>query len=88
MAQRPTRRYIKARRWPAAIPLLRRPFLLAVDLIDVIERSRGASPRPVYLQLKERVGQNRAVLSVARNLLRRAHHTLRELGDDALLPDA
>ena len=41
-----------------------------------------------YLQLKARVGQNRAVLSVARKLLRRAHHTLRELGDDALLPAA
>jgi transposase len=39
-----------------------------------------------YLQLKDRVGQNRAVLSIARKLLRRAHHTLRELGDDALLP--
>src|SRR5215207_9865007 len=41
-----------------------------------------------YLQLKERLGQNRAVLSIARKLLRRAHHTLRELGDDALLPAA
>ena len=30
----------------------------------------------------------RAVLSVARKLLRRAHHTLRELGDDALAPAA
>ena len=39
-----------------------------------------------YLQLKQRVGQNRAVLSVARKLLRRAHHTLRELGDEALQP--
>jgi transposase len=39
-----------------------------------------------YLQLKQRLGQNRAVLSIARKLLRRAHHTLRELGDDALLP--
>jgi transposase len=41
-----------------------------------------------YLQLKERLGQNRAVLSIARKLLRRAHHILRELGDDALLPGA
>jgi transposase len=49
--------------------------------------SKPASPdHAYYLQLKERVGQNRAVLSVARKLLRRAHHTLRELGDDALLP--
>jgi len=28
------------------------------------------------------------VLSVAPKLLRRAHHTLRELGDDALAPAA
>jgi transposase len=41
-----------------------------------------------YLALRERVGQNRAVLSIARKLLRRAHHTLRELGDDALMPAA
>ena len=41
-----------------------------------------------YLELRERVGQDRAVLSVARTLLRRAHHTLRKFGDDALLPAA
>jgi transposase len=41
-----------------------------------------------YLALKERVGANRAVLSIARKLLRRAHHTLRELGDEALAPAA
>jgi transposase len=41
-----------------------------------------------YLQLKERLGQNRAVLAIARKLLRRAHHTLCELGDEALLPAA
>jgi hypothetical protein len=28
------------------------------------------------------------VLTISRNLLRRAHHTLRELGDDALTPAA
>jgi hypothetical protein len=48
---------------------------------------KAASPDHAYYpQAKERVGQNRAVLSVARKLLRRAHHTLCELGDDALLP--
>lgn len=41
-----------------------------------------------YLELKERLGQNRAVLAIARKLLRRAHHTLCELGDDALQPAA
>jgi transposase len=48
-----------------------------------------ASPdHAYYLELKQRIGANRAVLSVARKLLRRAHHTLRELGDDALAPAA
>jgi transposase len=50
---------------------------------------KPASPdHAYYLQLKERVGANRAVLSIARKILRRAHHTLRELGDDALAPAA
>ena len=50
---------------------------------------RPTSPdRAYYLELKQRVGANRGVLSVARKLLRRAHHTLRELGDDALAPAA
>ena len=50
---------------------------------------KPASPdHAYYLELKQRVGANRAVLSVARKLLRRAHHTLRELGDDALAPAA
>ncbi|MCA1681311.1 MAG: transposase [Actinobacteria bacterium] len=31
-------------------------------------------------------GANRAALTIARKLLRRAHHTLRELGDDAIAP--
>jgi transposase len=32
------------------------------------------------------LGANRAALTIARKLLRRAHHTLRELGDDAIAP--
>ncbi len=39
-----------------------------------------------YQQVKERCGGNRAALSVARKLIRRAHHTLRALGDKALAP--
>jgi len=50
---------------------------------------KPASPdHGYYLELKQRAGATRAVLSVARKLLRRAHHTLRELGDDALAPAA
>jgi len=41
-----------------------------------------------YLEVKARQGANRACLSVARKLLRRAYHTLRELGDAALEPVA
>jgi transposase len=37
-----------------------------------------------YLQNKERIGANRAAVSVARKMIRRAHHTLRELGDQAM----
>jgi transposase len=39
-----------------------------------------------YLQVAKRIDHNRACLSVARKLCRRAHHLLRELGDDALAP--
>jgi transposase len=37
-----------------------------------------------YLQSKERIGANRATLPIARKLIRRAHHTLRELGEQAI----
>lgn len=47
--------------------------------------ARPASPdHAYYLQLKARLGANRAALTIARKMLRRAHHTLRALGDDAL----
>jgi len=46
---------------------------------------RKSSPdHEYYLQSRERVGTNRAALSIARKLLRRAHHTLRELGEEAM----
>ena len=37
-------------------------------------------------EAKERIGGNRACLSVARKLLKRSYHTLRELGEEALAP--
>jgi len=40
------------------------------------------------VQAAERLGGNRACLSLARKLLKRCYHTLRELGDDALAPPA
>ena len=49
--------------------------------------ARRRSPDHVYfLQVKERIDHNRACLSVARKLCRRAYHILRELGDEALAP--
>jgi transposase len=48
---------------------------------------RPRSPdHPYYLHTAERLGGNRACLAVARKLLKRSHHTLRELGQDALQP--
>jgi transposase len=48
---------------------------------------RHSSPdRDYYLQAAERLGGNRACLAVARKLLKRSYHTLRELGDRALQP--
>jgi transposase len=46
--------------------------------------ARQSSPdHSYYLEVKDRVGSNRAALSVARKLARRVHHTLRDLGDRA-----
>jgi transposase len=49
--------------------------------------ARAGSPdRDYYRQAAERLGANRACLSVARKLLKRSYHTLRELGEEALQP--
>jgi hypothetical protein len=49
--------------------------------------ARAGSPDHGYhLQVAERLGHTRACLSVARKLCRRAHHLLRELGEEALAP--
>jgi transposase len=51
--------------------------------------ARPTSPDHAYwLAVKQRLGTKRAALSVARKLAREAYHTLRELGDQALLPAA
>ncbi|MCA1678733.1 MAG: IS110 family transposase [Actinobacteria bacterium] len=48
---------------------------------------RQTSPdRAYYTQAAERLGGNRACLAVARKLLKRSYHTLRELGDEGLAP--
>ena len=53
----------------------------------LFEAARAGSPdREYFTQAAERLGANRACLSVARKLLKRSYHTLRELGDEALEP--
>src|SRR6266542_406850 len=47
---------------------------------------RSSTDHDYYLQVAARIDHNRACLSVARKLCRRAHHLLRELGDAALAP--
>jgi transposase len=52
-----------------------------------VARSRAASPdREYYLQAKDRIGGNRACIAIARKLLKRSYHVLRELGDHTLEP--
>jgi transposase len=49
--------------------------------------ARACSPdHEYYSQAAERLGSNRARLSVARKLLKRSYHLLRELGEEALAP--
>jgi transposase len=49
--------------------------------------SRPRSPHhPDYLALRGRLSHTQATLTIARKLVRRAYHTLRALGDDALAP--
>jgi transposase len=48
---------------------------------------RPSSPdRDYYEQAAQRLGGNRACLSIARRLLKRSYHTLSELGEEALAP--
>jgi transposase len=48
---------------------------------------RKDSPdRAYYEQTAARIGHKRACLAIARKLLKRSYHTLKELGDQALQP--
>ena len=48
----------------------------------------GLPDRDYYRRRPQRLGGNRACLALARKLLKRSYHTLRELGDDALAEPA
>jgi transposase len=64
------------------------PSLLRWALFEAAQcAARRSSPdHSYYLQVKARLDHNRACLSVARKLCRRAHHILRQVGDNALTP--
>ena len=64
------------------------PSLLRWALFEAAQcATRQSSPdHAYYLQVKARLDHNRACLSVARKLCRRAHHILRGLDDQALAP--
>jgi transposase len=64
------------------------PQLLRWALFEAAQQAcRRASPDyEYYRQVARRIDHNRACLSVARKLCRRAYHILRELGDEALAP--
>jgi transposase len=64
-------------------PALRRALYEAAQ---VARRGEKSPDRDYYLQTKERIGGGRACISVARKLLKRSYHTLRELGEEALAP--
>jgi transposase len=49
-------------------------------------RRPNSPDRAYYEQLAERIGGNRACIAIARKLLKRSYHVLRELGDQAVAP--
>lgn len=49
-----------------------------------VARRKGSPEHDYYVESSERLGSNRACLAIARKLIRKAHHTIRELGDEAL----
>src|SRR5215210_67604 len=62
------------------------PPVLRWAAYEVAKRAwrKGSPDHDYYLKNKKRIGANRAALSIARKLIRRAHHTLRELGEEAV----
>jgi transposase len=64
------------------------PEVLRWALFEAAKSSaRATAPdHDYYVDVRDRLTPNRATLSVARKLVRRARHVLVELGDDALAP--
>jgi len=64
------------------------PPALRWALFEAAQAARrpGSPDRGYYDQAAERLGGNRACPALARKLLKRSFHTLRELGDEGLMP--
>jgi transposase len=64
------------------------PSALRWALFEAAQCARrpGSPDHDYYLETAARLGGNRACLAVARKLLKRSYHTLRELGQEALQP--
>jgi transposase len=64
------------------------PSALRWALFEAAQCARrpGSPDHDYYVKTAARLGGNRACLAVARKLLKRSYHTLRELGQEALLP--
>ena len=64
------------------------PSALRWALFEAAQCARrpGSPDHDYYVQAAARLGGNRACLAVARKLLKRSFHTLRELGEEALQP--
>jgi transposase len=64
------------------------PPALRWALYEAAQHARfpNSPDREYYLQAAQKLGGNRACLALARKLLKRCYHTLRELGQDALAP--
>ena len=64
------------------------PQVLRWALFEAAKNSaRATAPDHAYYDaVRERLTANRATLSVARKLVRRARHILAQLGDDAIAP--
>jgi transposase len=64
------------------------PSALRWALFEAAQCARrpGSPDHDYYRQAAARLGGNRACLAVARKLLKRSFHTLRELGEEAIAP--
>jgi transposase len=64
------------------------PSALRWALFEAAQCARrpGSPDHDYYVQAAARLGGNRACLAVARKLLKRSFHTLRELGQEAMAP--